>query len=75
MAALLPSAGTGPTPYRRRRPERTLLYRAVQSHLETWLALHRSGCDDADPLAGYVEREFRRYLECGILAHGSVVAD
>jgi len=24
--------------YRRRRPERTLLYRTVQTHLATWLA-------------------------------------
>ena len=31
-----------PTPavYRRRRPERTLLYRLVQAHLATWLARH-----------------------------------
>lgn len=25
--------------YRRRQPERTVLYRAVQSHLATWLEL------------------------------------
>lgn len=70
MAALPPSALTGPTPYRRRRPERTLLYRTVQSHLETWLALRGRAYDDADAVPGYVEHEFRRYLECGILAHG-----
>ena len=35
MPARSPSAATGPTPYRRRRPERTLLYRTVQTHLET----------------------------------------
>jgi len=33
--ALRPSAASGPTPYRRRRPERTLLYRTVQPLLET----------------------------------------
>ena len=33
------------------------------------------GHDDDGPVPAHVEREFRRYLECGILAHGSVVAD
>ena len=31
--------------YRRRRPEHTVLYQVVQSHLESWLAHHR----EADP--------------------------
>ena len=35
----------------------------------TWLALNRDGSDDPDhPLPPHVEREFRRYLECGIYA-------
>jgi hypothetical protein len=51
-----------------RRPERTLLYRTVQTHLETWLAHRREGHDDYGPVPAYVEREFRRYLEYGILA-------
>jgi len=59
-----------PTPYRRRRPERTLLYRTVQTHFATWLALTREGAVDGDPVPAHVEREFRRYLTCGILAHG-----
>ena len=55
--------------YRRRRPERTVLYRTVQTHLATWLEL---SCDSRQGASGpaHVEREFRRYLECGILAHG-----
>ena len=56
--------------YRRRRPERTPLYRAVQGHLETYLELAREGHSDGEGVPGYVEGEFRRYLECGILAHG-----
>jgi len=56
--------------YRRRRPERTPLYQSVQGHLETYLALAREGHTDGDGVPPYVEREFRRYLECGILAHG-----
>ena len=56
--------------YRRLRPERTPRYRVVQGHLETYLALAREGHFDADGVPAYVEREFRRYLECGILACG-----
>lgn len=56
--------------YRRRRPEGTPLYRVVQGHFETYLALAREGHCDAEAVPAYVEREFRRYLECGILAHG-----
>jgi hypothetical protein len=54
--------------YHRRRPERTLLYRTVQTHLATWLALQDDGAGATAPAV--TEREFRRYLECGILAHG-----
>ncbi len=54
--------------YRRRRPAETVLYRVVQEHLETFLTL---ADDPTGPgLPGYVERDFRKYLECGILAHG-----
>ena len=54
--------------YRRRRPERTPLYRTVQGHLQTYLALAQDAQGGGAP--AYVEGEFRRYLECGILAHG-----
>jgi len=70
MTAVQRAAANCPTPYRRRRPERTLLYRTIQAHFATWLALRRDGFDDGDAVPGYVEREFRRYLDCGILAHG-----
>ncbi len=56
------------TVYHRRQPERTLLYRTVQAHLATWLELSDDGCGSHAPAS--VEREFRRYLDCGILAHG-----
>ena len=56
--------------YRRRRPERTPLYRTVQGPPETYQALVREACSDGDGVPQYVEGEFRRYLECGILAHG-----
>ena len=54
----------------RRRPERTPLYQSVQGHLETCLGLAREGHTDGDGVPPYVERELRRYPECGILAHG-----
>jgi len=56
--------------YRRRRPEHSILYRTVQQHLETWLAHCREGDDGDGPVPAYVEREFRRYLDCGIFARG-----
>ena len=39
-------------------------------HLETYLALGRGGHLDTDPVPRFVEREFRRYFECAILACG-----
>jgi hypothetical protein len=54
--------------YQRRRPAETVLYQLVQEHLESFLAL----ADDPAGwgLPGYVERDFRKYLDCGILARG-----
>ncbi len=54
--------------YRRRDPTRSLLYELVREHLETFL-------DELSAFAGpglpfFVKRELRRYLECGVLAHG-----
>jgi len=40
---------------------------AVAGHLETFLEQSRQ---DGYGLPKYVEKEFERYLECGILAHG-----
>lgn len=68
MPATATCASPRSTVYRRRQPERTLLYRTVQTHLATWLALQDDGAGACAPAV--TEREFRRYLECGILAHG-----
>jgi len=57
--------------YRRRRPEGTVLYEAVRDNLATLLVeASEVGCG----LPRYVERDFTRYLECGVLAHGGVAA-
>jgi hypothetical protein len=61
---------SAPARYRPRRPSQSVLYRAVQEHLETWLAQRRDSPDDDGSVPKYIEREFRRYLDCGILAHG-----
>jgi hypothetical protein len=62
--------GCLPSPYRRRRPEQTVLYRAVVENLETYLALCREDALDDDPVPAYVERELRHYLRCGLLCYG-----
>ena len=68
MAAAAQCAAPTTQCHQRRRPERTLWYRIVQSHLETWLEL--ASAEDGEAPPAHVERTFRRYLECGILAHG-----
>jgi Putative transposase/Transposase zinc-binding domain len=57
-----------PRPYERHRPETTPLYVVVREHLETFLAHVRE--ERGKDLPRYVEQELRRYLRCGILAHG-----
>ncbi|RKH95850.1 hypothetical protein [Corallococcus sp. AB038B] len=54
-------------PYRRRQPEETVLYEAVRENLATLLA---EASDVGRGLPRYVERDFARYLECGVLVHG-----
>ena len=58
--------------YAPRRPTETALYGVVQRHLASFLR-HTSESYDK-PLPAYVEREFRGYLRCGVLAHGFVRA-
>jgi hypothetical protein len=54
--------------YARREPEKTALHLVVREHLETFLATVRE--ERGKELPRYVEEELRRYLRCGILAHG-----
>ncbi len=57
---------TGPD-YRPRSPERTVLYKAVANHIESFFALAESGMKR---LPGHVKEEFKAFLRCGILAYG-----
>lgn len=57
-----------PSPsYKRRRPEKTLLYKIVQ---ENWLTFKDKAESEGENLPKYVTEEFEKYLKCGILAHG-----
>jgi len=55
-----------------RHPERTLLYKTLAEHFETWLKRTSAGqfeCQgDRHPPPAYVEQAFRKYLECGIFS-------
>jgi hypothetical protein len=60
--------------YRARHPEQTLLYRTIVGYFETWLELASAGQFDGQgdhhTPATHVVQAFRKYLECGIFAHG-----
>jgi hypothetical protein len=56
-------------PYEPRDPSRTILYKVIAAHLETFLA-SLDAAPAATGLPAYVPREFYDYLQCGILAHG-----
>ena len=54
--------------YQRHEPEKTVLYKIVSEHLETFLGEVRDHYDK--PLPKYVEKELRDYLKCGLLQYG-----
>ncbi len=53
-----------------RQPEQTALYQVLQEDPETALALAGEDDWDGQRVPVYVQGEFRRYLECGVLAYG-----
>ncbi len=57
--------------YRRRRPERSVAYRALTHHFERFLQVYE---DRFEPTFGYlrsvVARVVYRYLDCGLLEQG-----
>ena len=60
--------------YQRREPEKTLLYSALASGVESWLA-ERKEDTSKTPLPEFVEKEFRGFLRCGLLQYGFVVLE
>jgi len=55
--------------YRPRNPEENPLYKVVSGHLETFLARQRERDRN---VPGFVESEFRSFLDCGVLARGFI---
>ena len=74
-AAAAPAASAvKPKLYNPRHPERTLLYQTIAEHFETLHALASAGQFDGqgdhDTPKPCARQSFRKYLECGIFAHG-----
>lgn len=59
-----------PVPYTPRRPQETVLYALVASHVEDFEQHARATYDG--PLPKYVRDEFRAYLACGDFGRGFV---
>ena len=55
--------------YAPRHPEEGVLYRVIAEELETFLARQQ---EREHPLPAFVEKEFRSFLDCGILERGFV---
>ena len=62
-----------PTPYVRRRPERTVLHQVVVAHAEAAFAEVRSASEAGVGYPRHVEREFRTFATCGIWGKGFCV--
>jgi len=55
--------------YRPRAAEHTVLHQVVAEHLETFLASVAEAGDGVG-VPQFVEREFRKFLTCGVFEHG-----
>lgn len=56
--------------YRRREPEKSALYQVVQDNLESFLDQARRASATGEGYPRFIENEFRRYLNCGLLSGG-----
>ncbi len=54
--------------YRRRRPDKTVLYGVVQTHLESLLREADERYEFGYP--AHIEKTYRAFLECGLLQYG-----
>jgi len=59
----------GPVVYRRREPEKTVLYQCVARYWPAFLA-HAEQCDR--PVPKFVRREFETFLDCGLAERGAI---
>ena len=60
--------------YQPRDTEHSVLHAVIRGHLEPFLR-EVSDRGDGSGLPRFVEQEFREFLTCGVLAHGSAVTD
>ena len=56
--------------YRRREPEKSVLWNLVNENLDTFLAAADARAQDGRSLPFYVRNAFTEYLRCGILQYG-----
>src|SRR5210317_1187621 len=68
QAAITDRSPHGP-PYKRHRPEQTLLYQIIERHYPAFKAVMAA---QGKPLPVHVQQEFDEYLKCGRLEHGFV---
>jgi hypothetical protein len=70
-----PGAASRPLPpgYRRREPEKTVLYGVIREHLESFLAEARAASPSGAGFPAFVEKDLRLYLSCGQLPNGCAV--
>ena len=54
--------------YKPRRPETTVLFQVIKKYYKTWLK------NSEKPVPTYIEKQFKQYIQCGILAHGFACA-
>ena len=54
--------------YRPRKPEKTVLFEVIKKYFKTWSQ------NSEEPIPFYIDKEFKKYLQCGILAHGFACA-
>jgi hypothetical protein len=64
------ASGALPRSYQRRTPETSALYAVVRDNLETFLDDARMRSTTGTGYPHFIESEFQRYLDCGILARG-----
>ena len=67
-----PGAAWAPPPasYRRREPEKTVLHRVVRENLATLIEEARLADPYGSGYPAFVEKEFERFLGCGLLSRG-----
>ncbi|HEX7699144.1 MAG TPA: hypothetical protein VF403_00395 [Kofleriaceae bacterium] len=70
FAAAVPSTTT----YARRQPETTVLYEVVRDHVASLLDEARDRSEHGFGYPRFVEREFEKFLACGLLCHGFACA-